>query len=422
MKLLTLVIFFITYFLLIFTKERKALITWAAVGVLMILGALSLSEGFTAINWNVIGLFAGTLIIADLFIFSNAPALFADWLIKKASNVGLAILYVCILASAISAFVENVATVLIVAPIALELAKRCKISPVLPIIAIAICSNLQGTATLVGDPPSMIMGAFAHMNFNDFFWFHNKPGIFFAVQVGALVSFAVLYFLFRKFKQPIDFQEKVKVLSWLPSILMLILIFSLAGMSFLPYEIPYAAGKISMLLAFVGLLWFAFYHKRFNPSWEVIKKFDYETLFFLMGIFVLVSSLTKMGIIQDLAIWLKTVSGDNLFLAFSIIVWASVFLSAFIDNVPYVLAMLPATQYLAMSFGVTPYLFYFGLLVGASVGGNITPIGASANVVACGLLRKHHQPVTFSEFVRIGLPFTLAAVFASYLFLWFVWH
>jgi len=422
MKLLAAIIFLLTYAFLVFSSQHKALITWSGVLALLILGVLTPLEGWQAINWDVMGLFAGTLIIADLFIVSQAPALFADLLVSRAKSVGLAILSICLLSSLISAFVENVATVLIVAPIAFELAKRCKISPVMPIIAIAITSNLQGAATLIGDPPSMILGSYANINFNQFFIYQGRPGMFFAVQVGALVSFIVLYLMFRRFRQPVHLEGQAKVLSWVPTILLGLLVFALALISFLPFTIPLAAGKVTMLLAIVGLGWFVLYHKKVNPSWEVVKKFDYETLFFLLGIFILVASLTKTGLVQDIALWLRTISGGNYFIAYSIVVWGAVFFSAFIDNVPFILAMLPATQYLAQSFGVAPQLFYFGLLIGASVGGNITPIGASANVVACGLLKKHHYPVSFWEYVKIGLPFTLAAVTASYLFLWVVWR
>ena len=128
-----------------------------------------------------------------------------------------------------------------------------------------------------------------------------------------------------------------------------------------------------------------------------------------------------MGLIDDLADFLKGIIGNNPFLAFTLIVWLSVAFSAFIDNVPYILAMLPVASVLAGVEGVSPYLLYFGLLIGASVGGNITPIGASANVVACGLLKKHKHPVSFSQFVKIGLPFTIVSVLASYIFLWLVW-
>ena len=157
-----------------------------------------------SISWNVLGIFAGTLILAEAFIFSRVPVLIALKFLKVSPNLGIAILILSALSGFISMFVENVATVLILSPIAFELARRLKTSPIPFLISIAICSNLQGTATLVGDPPSMILGAYAKMNFDDFFWYRGKPGIFFAVQIGAIAGFAVLYMYFRKYKKPIE--------------------------------------------------------------------------------------------------------------------------------------------------------------------------------------------------------------------------
>ncbi len=153
-----------------------------------------------------------------------------------------------------------------------------------------------------------------------------------------------------------------------------------------------------------------------------IRVLDWETFFFLAGIFLIVGSLTKVGIIDDLANLFIRFVGDNRLMAYLVIVWGSVFFSAFVDNVPYVLTMLPVVRSLALGMGMNPYLFYFGLLIGASVGGNITPIGASANVVTCGLLNKHNHNVDFMQFVRIGLPFTFFSVLASSAFIWLIWR
>lgn len=422
MKLLTGLIFLLSYLFLIFSKQKKSYVAWLAVSFLLLLQIVSYQEAFLAVNWNVIGLFVGTLLVAELFIFSQVPAYLADLLVSRAKNAGLAILFICILASIISIFVENVATVLIVAPIALALTARLKISPVPALIGIAISSNLQGTATLIGDPPSMILAGFANLNFMDFFFYLGKPSIFFAVQLGAIASFAVLYWFFRRFKEAVVADNVSPVISWVPSFLLLLMIIGLASIPWWPKQIPAAAAVVSLVCGFAGLIWFALYHRKFDPSLEVIKNFDYDTLFFLMAIFILVSSLTQVGLLNDLAAYLQSLSFGNVFVAYTLIVWLSVFFSAFIDNVPYVLAMLPVTSILASSLGTSPYLLNFGLLVGACVGGNITPIGASANIVACGMLKKKGYCVSFWEFVRIGLPFTLASVLVSYIFLWIVWR
>jgi Na+/H+ antiporter NhaD/arsenite permease-like protein len=141
-----------------------------------------------------------------------------------------------------------------------------------------------------------------------------------------------------------------------------------------------------------------------------------------MGVFILVGSITLTGWIDTISEFLSGLVGKNIFLGYTLLVFISVFVSAFVDNVPFLAAMLPVAISMSQRLDINPSLFLFGILIGASLGGNVTPIGASANIVACGLLKKEGHPVKFSEFTKIGLPFTLAAVTAAYLFVWFVWR
>jgi len=160
-------------------------------------------------------------------------------------------------------------------------------------------------------------------------------------------------------------------------------------------------------------------HRRF--LWKSIKSLDWDTSLFLAGIFIIVGALTANGWIERISGFISALVGRNIFFAYTLLVLMAVFVSAFVDNVPFLAAMLPVAISLAKDFSMHPALFLFGLLVGASLGGNITPIGASANIVACGLLKKEGYSVRFGEFIKIGLPFTLAAVSAAYLFIWLVW-
>ena len=435
MKLFTLSIFIITYFFFIWKKQYKAQVCWITCAVLFLFGIIRFSDIFTIINWNVLGIFWGTLVLAQLFSLSGVPAYLANILVVKARYVNWAILSVCLVAGAISVFVENVATVLIVAPIALVIAQKLKVSPVPFLIGIAISSNLQGAATLVGDPPSIILAGFSGMNFNDFFFLSGRPSIFFAIELGALASLGVLYFVFRRNKERVGIVEKVRVTTWTPAFLLGFMILSLVGASFLGTSINHRlsvnlSGIICVVFGFIGLMWHELTGLGVRESKEGklgstlfhdIRILDWETFFFLAGIFLIVGSLTKMGIIDDLASLFIRFAGDSRLMAYLAIVWGSVFFSAFVDNVPYVLAMLPVVRSLALGMGMNPSLLYFGLLIGASVGGNITPIGASANLVTCGMLKKHNYTVNFIQFVRIGLPFTFFAVLASSTFIWLVW-
>jgi len=422
------VVFLATYAYLVVCRKHRATAIWISIGLLWA-ATLALEQCQIIslgkmlrhdIRWNVIGILSGTMVLADLFIESKVPAVLADALIVRSSSAGWAMFWVCVLASAISAFVDNVATVLIVAPVAIAVAKRLEVSPVPFLIGLAISSNLQGTATLIGDPPSMILAAHEKMTFNDFFVFHGKPGIFFAVQVGAVASFSVLYLFYRRYKQPVAEIEMVQPTSWVPTVLIVVMVTSLACASKVDPDFKWFAGVSCMTFALAGLVWaWRVWPQRAK---HILRHYDCSIMFFLMGVFVLVAALSQVELIDDVARLIGREVGDSKAGAFVCIVGFSVVLSAFIDNVPYITAMLPVVSKLSAIMGLpNDYLLAFGLLMGACLGGNITPIGASANIVSLGLLRREGHHVNIVEFARMGLPFTLAATVAGAAFIWFVW-
>ncbi|MBI5144853.1 MAG: TRAP transporter large permease subunit [Candidatus Omnitrophica bacterium] len=418
MKIFVVLVFLITYIVLMTKKGHPFVILGSAIGLLFLSGAISATQAFSSINYNVLGVFLGTMVLSGLFIFSGVPAYFATKLVDRAKSIGMALLSVCILSGIISSFVENVATVLIVAPIAFEIAKKLKVSPVPFLIGVAVSANLQGCATMIGDSPSIILALSSGMNFMDFFWMKGKPGITFAVELGAVGSFYILYLLFKKYKEPVAKIEEAEVKTWFPTLLLSLMMLTLALSSFIKNKPTYTIAFICLIYAGIGLIWHELKHQE---SLSLVKDLDWHTFFFLIGIFILVGSLTYRGIIGDIANFITALVKGNKFLAYTAIVWLSVFLSAFIDNIPYTVAMIPVAKLIAGSLGIGPEVLLFGLLIGTSLGGNITPIGASANIVACGLLKKEGYPVKFKDFTKIGLPFTLAAVSAAYIFLWLVW-
>ena len=231
--------------------------------LLVLTNAITFRAAFEAINWNVMGIFIGTLLVADTFMESRVPAYIAEIIVNRAKNTTWAMLAICVLTSFISAFVENVATVLIVAPIALTLSRKLKINPINIMIGIAISSNLQGTATLIGDPPSMLLGGFAKMNFMDFFVYRGRPSIFFAVELGAIASFVVLYFIFRHHKERIKLLRIEKVKSWVPTFILLFMILSLAISSFFDTGFSYMGGLICILFGMVSLFYEKFVNRAF---------------------------------------------------------------------------------------------------------------------------------------------------------------
>ncbi|MFN3412080.1 MAG: SLC13 family permease [Exilispira sp.] len=421
-KLIVLIISILMYLGIIIFSNKKAFISLAAAFLCIILGAVSFNQVFAElINWNVLMIYIGTLILAELFIISKVPAMIADILVDKAPNTGLAIVFLCALTGFISMFVENVATVLVIAPLAFDIAKKLKVSPVPILFAIAISSNLQGTATLVGDPPSMIFAGFVGFSFNDFFFYNSKPSIFFVVESGALASLVYLYFLFKKYNKKEVTEEIVQPNSYIPTILLIIMILGLAFISFIEEGFSIKSGILCMSCGIIGLIWhFLFYKKEVRESFEIIKRLDWETIFFLVGIFIVIGTISKVGILDDLSRWLIKTFGNNIFISFLVITFFSMLLSGFIDNVPYIIIMLPVVKILANSFGANEFLLYYGLLIGSCLGGNITPFGASANVVSVGLLKKENYKTNFWDFVKIGLPFTLITTITASIINWLI--
>ena len=333
-----------------------------------------------------------------------------------------AVICLSLFAGVISAFVDNVATVLMVAPVALEICKKLKVNPVPFIISVAVSSNLQGAATLVGDTTAIMLGSALDMSFLDFFFYKGKLSIFFALELGAVISAVILYFLFRKEKDPIPrIFERTKVTDYVPSILLVGTIVLLIVASFIPNTPSTINGIICCVLLVIGLVYNFVKNKTLSAITEPLKQIDFETIGLLIGLFLMIGGISEQGVIDAAAGLLAGVGNGNVFLLYTVIVWGSVIISAFIDNIPYVATMIPVIAGLAAPLGVDPTVLYFGLLSGATLGGNCTPIGASANITGIGILRKNGYEVKNSDFFKIGIPFTLAAIVPAYIYIWLVY-
>jgi len=378
-KIITLIIFILTYLGLIFFPKKRLVFAGAAAILIIIFGIINFSEIFAIIDWNILLMIFGTSGLVILFSESKMPAFLGEKLIEKAPNFQWAIVFLSLLAGFISAFLENVSTLLILAPVALSIAKKLKVSPVPLLITIAISSNLQGAATLIGDPTSIMLGSYANLNFLEFFFLNGKPGMFFAVEIGALASALIIYFLFRKEKQLIKTDEFTKVTDFFPTILILLMILSLICVSFVKEKPSLTNGLICLIFFAIGVIRDLIVKKDFSFN-KILKNLNWETLTLLFFIFIIIGAVVKVGIVSDIASILVSLGKGKIFLLYSIIVLGSVLASAFIDNIPYVATMLPVISSLTAKLGISPYLFYFALLSGATLGGNITPIGASTNI------------------------------------------
>lgn len=420
MKTCAIVLFIVTYASLLLFPRWRAHIALTSALIFVLLGIMPRDQVLAAVDWNVIMMIAGTMGIVTLFIESGMPARLADLLIRRTPNVKWALVFLALFAGIISAFIDNVATVLMVAPVALSIARKLKISPVPGIIAISVASNLQGAATLVGDATSILLGGHAGLDFLDFFILDGKPGLFWVVQAGAIMATLVLLWIFRRYNQPINSLATTEVRDYFPSFLLAGMVVLLILASFVPDKPAVTNGLICMLLFAAGLLRKGLVGGDWRGAAGIIREIDFFTIALLTGLFIVVGGITEAGVVADISKMFSRVS-DNVFIIYSMILWVSVLVSAFIDNIPYVATMLPVVSGLAAIMGVEPKLLYFGLLAGATLGGNLTPIGASANIAALGILKKEGHQVRAGEFMKIGVPFTLTAVTTGYILIWLIW-
>ncbi|MGI6713725.1 MAG: SLC13 family permease [Bacilli bacterium] len=449
------VIFVVAYALMLTFAKWRAYIAASAAGIFLIAYLVwaiidpnmweifargFYKEGTTGgIDWNVILMIAGTMGLVAMFIDSKMPALIADKIIEKTSNAKWAFISLSLFAGIISAFIDNVATVLIVAPIVLNVAKKSGVNPIKGMIAIAIASNLEGAATLVGDTTSIITAGHMNLNFADFFWYQGRPSLFFVNQIGLLLATLTLLIAFRKDTQKIVADSETKVKDLVPTILMISLVGLLIVASFIPWPDHYVSNLINGLicvgLMLVGIIYTSIRQKGWQPFKETLASIDFQTLLMLVSIFVMVYALTQSGIVALIGQGISKLAGDNLFLAYTIIVFVSVLVSAFIDNIPYVAMMLGVVEIIAINFANSPQFeflgtqayalistpLFFGLLVGSTLGGNLTPVGASANITALGILRKEGYEVSTGQFMKMSFPYTIVAVSSAYIFVWLLY-
>ena len=417
------VLFALTYVLmLIFSKYRPYIALGSAL-IFIVSGMLPVKEIIPALDFNVLLMIAGTMGLVALFIESKMPALLADIIMEKVPNVCVAVVALSLFAGVISAFVDNVATVLMVAPVALEICKKLKLNPVPFIISIAVSSNLQGAATLVGDTTAILLGSALDMSFLDFFVYQGKPSMFFIVELGAVLSAFIVAFIFRKERKlKLNGKEngatRTVVTDYVPTVLLVGAIVLLVGASFIPNKPDITNGLICTNLMVIGIIINCVKKDTIKAMIPPLKAIDFNTIGLLIGLFLMIGGITHMGVIDALANLLAKAGGNNIFLLYTIIVWASVLISAFIDNIPYVATMIPVIAGIAAALQIDPTPLYFGLLSGATLGGNITPIGASANITGIGILRKAGYEVKNGDFFKIGIPFTLVAVIPAYIGIW----
>ena len=284
MKIPVLILFILMYVLMITKPRHRPLYALSVALIYLVLGVIPLRNLPSIINWNVLMMISGTMIIVYYFIESRMPNLLADVLLDKSKNVMWVTIYMSLFSGMISAFIDNVATVLIVAPVGLAICKKLNINPVGMILSIALSSNLQGAATLVGDTTSIMLGDYADMNFMNFFWMRGRPGIFFAVELGALATVPIMMFLFRHNTEPVSTSGKTDVKDFIPTFMLVFMVIALITASFIPNTPNIINGSICCILALITIVVDYFKTKNANIIKSAISNLDFETLFLLIGL------------------------------------------------------------------------------------------------------------------------------------------
>ena len=264
---------------------------------------------------------------------------------------------------------------------------------------------------MIADPPSVILALETGMTPLDFYWFHGKPGLAIITIAGVLMAFLTLPLQFRGMKKRLDTAPEKVHLTGGATLLFI------AGVAALTIA-PQFGVRLGMVDLGVGLI--ALYLGRRNLR-EMLVEFDWNSFLFIIGVFIVIFALNASGILGDFVGVVVDRGFDNPSLMLASVTWVAVALSSFVDNVPFTVLMIPVCQQFAARLGMSAWPFLYGMLIGTGTGGNITPVGAAANVFACGILEKHGYRVSLREYVRIGLPFSIAAVATAHVLLQLLW-
>jgi Na+/H+ antiporter NhaD/arsenite permease-like protein len=409
---LILPIFIACYALALSRKVKLAYTSIGALIALIILGLVSWQSAiFEAIQWDVLAVIWGFMMVSFIFSESQMPELIANKILTHIKVEKYALLALCSVAAFLSAFMANVAVLFLMAPVAIQMARKLG-SPLFPyIVSVGVCSNMVTTTTMIADPPALILAIQTGLPPLDFYWFQGRLGLGAITVVGVVAALLTLLILFRKMNKKIDIEpEEIKVTK-LPTILFLVGIIVLA----IAPEIDLNLGVVGLAVGIIALI---IGHKNAK---RMLVEFDWDSLIFLAGIFGVIYTLSTSGLLTDFAQGIINMGVNDPSVLLAFVVWLSVGLSSFIDPNAYTVLMIPVCQQLATFTGMSAWPLLFGTLIGTGSGANILPMGAATNVFACGLLEKNNCLVSTKEYIKIGLPLSVVAVGTANLLLWLFW-
>ena len=421
-------VFVIAYVLIASDRVSKTLVALCGGAIVLAVGVVGADDAFfsqeTGIDWNVVFLLFGMMIIVGVLRQTGVFEYIAIWSAKRANGSPLRIMILLVLVTAVaSAMLDNVTTILLIAPVTLLVCERLQINPIPFLIAEVFASNIGGASTLVGDPPNIIIASRAGLSFNDFL-VHMMP----IVIIVLIVFIAMVPFLFRG-SFDVDPERVADVMSLNereairdPALLVKCAIVLVAVFAaFILHSLLHIEPSVVALIGAGVLILIARLEKR-----DYLASVEWDTLLFFAGLFVMVGALVKTGVVETLARSATEFTDGNALLTVMLILGVSAPVSGIIDNIPYTATMTPIVAELANSMPdfAHPDALWWALALGADFGGNLTAVGASANVVMLGIARRAENPISFWEFTRKGFVVTVMSIALSAIYLWlryFVW-
>jgi len=416
-----------TYAIIMSEKVNRAIVALIGAGVMIVVGVLEQEEAIRGIDFNTIGLLTGMMILVSISRRSGMFQYLAVWSAQAARAHPAGILFILQITTAVlSAFLDNVTTVLLIVPVTLAICTTLKVPAYPYLFAEIFASNIGGTATLIGDPPNILIGSQAGLSFNDFVW-HLTPVIIVVMVVQAVI----IHFVWGKdLRASHDAEERVMAMKaadtiedWrlLKQSLVVLAVVMIAFVLARPLRLEPAT--ISLLGAAILMLLDNWSHHSEKAAHNIHSTFgdvEWITIFFFIGLFVVVHGVDVGGLLTLLANKLVAATGGQMSTTGYAILWASAVLSAIVDNIPFVATMIPLIKNMAPAFGGADHIqpLWWCLSLGACLGGNGTLIGASANLTVAGIGERNGVPFKFMTYTLYAFPMMLVSVAICHVYLW----
>ena len=416
---LSIVIFVGVYVLIILDKFDRAVVALSGAMLMVLVRVLNQEEAFAAIDYNTIGLLVAMMIIVMIMRRTGVFEYLGIKMVKASgANPFKLLILVCITTGVLSALLDNVTTILLILPIVLSVTEELKVNPIPFIISAVFASNTGGTATLIGDPPNIMIGSQAGLNFVDFLI--NDAVIAFPILFITTFLFA---FIYRKslvtdpgLKEKVMSLDENAAIKDSQLLRKCLGVFVLVILGFLFHGALHFESSTIALTGAVILLFISGINSEL-----VLIEVEWKTIFFFSGLFILVGGIEATGVIAMMAKGVIEMTGGDLFLTAMAILWVSAIASAFIDNIPFVATMIPLIIQMGQMTDINVYPLWWALSLGACLGGNGTAIGASANVVAIGMAEREGFHISFGHYFKIAFPVMLITIAISTVYIMIVY-